>query len=361
MKTLLLLLLISSASFSQMPRPALPYGAKADEKLIVTVHPGVELLSIIQYLAGHAGPGASPYRTAIRSHFTPFRDHPAVLFLFNSDARFGYDLPELGWCFDNPLNLQSFIIPDSTYWLNNFSRSDLTRYLTLCIDFAQKSQFASFYRAHQADYDRWGYAYRRQVDSAGVVQQLESFFHQPTASRWYICLDPLNSGGAHAIMTKTLAPTYGQYIVYQQGYWNRQAKPTLDPSFEADVYNLVWHEGSHVYTNPIQQAYRTQIDSLRYLMPVSEPLSRQNITDWPHFVDESLVRAISTALSRAYRSPQQAQQRLMSEQRSGFVYTDQLAQLILEDYIHTTAYSSFAANFPILLRKWARLKPDISN
>ena len=361
MKTILLLLLLSSACFSQVPRPALPYGAKAGEKLTVTVHPGVELLSIIQYLAGYAGPGASPYRTAVRAHFAPFRNHPAVLFLFNSDARFGYDLPELGWCFDNPLNPKAFTIPDSTYWLNNFSRSELTRYLTLCMDFAQQSQFASFYQRHQADYDRWGQAYRRQVDSAGVVQKLESFFHQPTASRWYICLDPLNSAGAHAIMTKTLAPTYGQYIVYQQGYWNRQAKPKIDPIFEADVYNLVWHEGSHVYTNPIQQANRIQIDSLSYLMRESELLSRQNITDWPHFVDESLVRAIATALSRAYRSPQQAQQRLVAEQRSGFVYTDQLAQLILEDYIQTNAYSSFAAYFPILLGKWAQLKPDVTN
>ncbi|AKD57145.1 DUF4932 domain-containing protein [Spirosoma radiotolerans] len=361
MKTILFLLLLSSICFSQVPRSALPYGAKADEKLTVTVHPGVELLSIIQYLAGHAGPGASPYRTAVRAHFAQFRNHPAVLFLFNSDARFGYDLPELGWCFDHPLHPTSFTIPDSTYWLNNFSRSDLTRYLTLCIDFAQQSQFAAFYQSHQADYDRWGQAYRRQVDSAGVVQKLESFFHQPTASRWYICLDPLNSAGAHAIMTKTLSPTYGQYIVYQQGYWNRQAKPTIDPTFEADVYNLVWHEGSHVYTNPIQQAYRAQIDSLSYLMRPNELLSRQNITDWPHFVDESLVRAIATALSRAYRSPQQAQQRLVAEQRSGFVYTDQLAQLILEDYIQTRTYSSFAAYFPILLKKWARLKPEVIN
>lgn len=87
-------------------------------------------------------------------------------------------------------------------------------------------------------------------------------------------------------------------------------------------------------------------------------LNRQNITDWPHFVDESLVRAISTALSRAYRSPQQAQQRLLAEQRSGFVYTDQLAQLILDDYIHSTTYTSFAAYFPVLLRKWTQLKPE---
>ena len=95
-------------------------------------------------------------------------------------------------------------------------------------------------------------------------------------------------------------------------------------------------------------------------MHASEPLSRQNITDWPHFVDESLVRAISTALTRAHRTLQQAQQRLMAEQRSGFVYTDQLAQLILVDYINTTAYSSFNAYFPILLRKWARLKPEMT-
>ena len=360
MKILVLtLLLTSQLTLAQTNRQPLPVGATPTEKLTVTVHPGVELLSIVQYLAGKQGPQPSPYLNAVRQQFTPYRNHPAVLFLFNSDARLGFDLPELGWCYDTPMNPSTFTIPDSTYWLKSFSKQQLTDYLTLCADFARKSKFSDFYRQHQSDYDRWGQAYRQQVDSLQLVQALESFYRQPTTSRWYICLDPMNAYGAHAIMTKTLAPTYSQYIVYQQGYWNRDASPTKDLTFDADIYDLVWHEGSHSYINNLLSQYRQQIDSLKHLMPKQEAdvLARQNITDWPHFVDESIVRAISVALTREHLGAEMAKKRLVSEEKSGFVYTDSLATLLLTDYLHTQQYPTFAAYFPVLLRKWASLKP----
>ncbi|MBO0952545.1 DUF4932 domain-containing protein [Fibrella forsythiae] len=125
--------------------------------------------------------------------------------------------------------------------------------------------------------------------------------------------------------------------------------------FEADLNNLVWHEGSHIYINPLLSRYRAQIDSLVHLVPASEVLTRQNITDWPHFVDESLVRAISLALHRVHL-PAQAVQQLLREQKGGFVYTDALAELIVADYVQTRRYPTFEAYFPVLLTKWAGQK-----
>ncbi|RYF73466.1 MAG: DUF4932 domain-containing protein [Cytophagaceae bacterium] len=355
MKAVAFFLLLLSHVLHAQPASPLPFGARPGEKLTVTVHPGVELLAIIQYLAGSEGPSPSPYLTDVRRHFTPFRNHPAVLFLFNSNARFGFDLPELGWCFTDPLNPRAFTLPDSTYWLKTFSRAELTTYLKLCTDFARDSRFSAFYKQHQPAYARWGGAYRHRVDSLGLVNKLETFFRQPTTSRWYICLDPLNGSGAHAIMTKTLAPAFSPYIVYQQGYWSPQSSPLTDLAFEADIYNLVWHEGSHIYVNPLLNRYRAQIDSLSYLLPRSEALNRQNVTDWPHYVDESLVRAISLALHRTHL-PAQAAQQLLREQKSGFIDTDALTGLILTDYVQTDRYPTFEAYFLVLLSKWASLK-----
>jgi hypothetical protein len=359
-KLCLLVLFVSQIALAQSPSQPSPFGAKAGEKLTVTVHPGVELLAIIQYLAGREGPQPSPYLTAVRTHFAPYRNHPAVLFLFNSDVPTGFDLPELGWCFADPMKPSTFTVPDSTYWLKAFSRQELTNYLTLCADFAKKSQFSTFYRQHQADYDRWGKAYRHQVDSLQMVQKLETFFRYPTTSRWYICLDPMNSYGAHAIMTKTLAPAFGQYIVYQQGYWDRQASAKKDLSFDTDItdiYDLVWHEGSHIYISQLRQQYRAQIDSLNHLMPKNDRLAQQNINDWPHFVDESIVRAISLALHREHVGADAAKQRLASEEKNGYVYTDKLASMLQNDYLHTRQYATFDEYFPVLLRNWATLKP----
>ena len=227
----------------------IPFGAKPGDKLTVAIHPGVELLSIIQYLSGNQGPMSSTYRTDVREHFGRYRTHPAVMFLFNSNARFGYDLPELGWCFTDPLHPTSFTLPEETYWYKSFAKAELTTYLSLCMDFAKKTNFAEFYERHRSQYDQWGQVFQHRVDSLQIISKLETFYQRPVASKWYICLDPLNGGGAHAIMTQTLAPAYSDYIVYQQGYWNRQASLTTIPAFQADMYNLVWHEGSHVVIN----------------------------------------------------------------------------------------------------------------
>ena len=91
-------------------------------------------------------------------------------------------------------------------------------------------------------------------------------------------------------------------------------------------------------------------------MKQSDVLARQNITDWRHFVDESVVRAISVALHRKHLTPDEAKQRLESEQRGGFVYTDQLSAFILSDYINTNRYTSFDEYFPVLLKSWSTLK-----
>lgn len=153
-----------------------------------------------------------------------------------------------------------------------------------------------------------------------------------------------------------IAPSFRDYIVYQQGYWNDKATPTTNPTFQADMYNLVWHEGSHIAINDLLAKHRPAIDSLSYLMKQSDVLARQNITDWRHFVDESVVRAISVALHRKHLTTAEAKQRLESEQRGGFVYTDQLAEYILTDYINTNRYRSFDDYFSVLLKRWAMLR-----
>lgn len=363
MKTLFLLLCLTASQvcFGQAVAPKsatakqLPFGVKPGDNLTITVHPGVELLSVIQYLAGKQDPTPSPYRTAVRNYFGRYRTHPAVLFLFNSDARFGYDLPELGWCFNDPSKPTSFSLPEKTYWYESFTKAELANYLTLCLDFAKQTDFAGFYEHHRADYDRWGTALRHQVDSLQIIPKLESFYQRPVAGQWYICLDPLNGYGAHAIITETVAPAFRDYIVYQQGYWNPKATATVVPTFQADMYNLVWHEGSHVATNHLLTKHRTTIDSLSHLMKQSDVLARQNITDWRHFVDESVVRAVSVALHRKHLTAAEAEERLKYEQRGGFVYTDKLAGFILADYINANRYKSFDDYFPVLLKRWATI------
>jgi hypothetical protein len=79
---MLLFFFLSATIVSAQERPTLPYGSVAGEDLTVYVHPGVELMAVVQILAGkYPQPTISVYAEEMRKYFTPFANHPAVEYI----------------------------------------------------------------------------------------------------------------------------------------------------------------------------------------------------------------------------------------------------------------------------------------
>lgn len=326
--------------------------AQAPDRLKIDVHPGIELFTIVQILADkYPRPNPSAYSTAVMEYFGRYKDHPAV----KKVAGFGNtypDLAELGWCMSGFPDIRIYEPVEELNWYRYYGKENVLEYMRLCRDFFHDTRCWDFFQQHAARYAAWGAALKARVDTAALVQKLQDFYRYQATVQWWVCIDPLNSWGSHAIMTKKLNPEYADWVVYNTGFFTANMDPGKDPYFEfAGFDNLVFHEGSHVYISGLLKQYGPQIDELSYLFNKDdEGMKRNNITTWQYCFDENLVRAITAALYHHYRDDRAYKKQLAKELLSDFIYVETLEPFIYQQYIHSNKYKNFAAFFPELLQ-----------
>ncbi|ADB39914.1 hypothetical protein Slin_3924 [Spirosoma linguale DSM 74] len=334
--------------------------APTSKRIEVTVHPGIELFTVVQLLAGqYKMPNPSAYAKAVETYFKPYAKHPAVEQV-KKMGRVYADLAELGYCFDAFPAIRIYY-PDSLHWYKKYGKDTVQTYMRLCKQFAQETKFWDFYQQHQPDYKAWATPVQQELTQKGWVAKLDSFYRFDGHTNWTICLDPLNSWGAHAIMTKTINPRYADHVVYNVGFFDQNAKDTDAPTFiiGSEPVSMVWHEGSHSYTNELQKRYATDIAKLTYLLNKGdEGMKRNNINTWAHCFDENLVRGIVIALFRQYRSPKEARKQAAREIVGDFLYAEDIADVLTSNYIGNPAYVNFSQFFPQILTYLAQKYPN---
>jgi len=321
------------------------------QQLKVTVHPGVELFTIIQILADkYPQPNVSIYGKEAMDYFGKYKDHPAVKKVIAFDKVYP-DLVELGWCMSDFPNIKIYE-PADLSWYKYYGKENVLEYLKLCKDFFNDTHFWEFFQSHQARYNKWGDDLKAKVDSDKLVQKLQDFYKYDSNVSWFICIDPLNSWGSHAIMTKTLNPQFSNWVVYNTGYFSRNASLVTDPVFEfRDFENLVWHEGSHVYINALIKKYEKEITALSYLYNKADEGMKQNhIGDWTYCFDENVVRSVTSALYHKYRTPRAYKRQVARETVNDFIYVEDLAPFIYDNYLNSNKYKTFADFFPEIIK-----------
>jgi hypothetical protein len=360
MKTLYAFLLALLAIPALRAQPRASNIPLPTNRITVTVHPGIELLTIVQLLAGkYPAPNKSVYAQATEAYFTPFANHPAVQQARRLPKVFT-DLPELGYCFDNfpHVRLQ---YPAQTNWYTLNGKDTIQAYLRLCQQFAADSHFWTFYQQHQADYAVWAQPVQARLVREGLVAKLDSFYRFRTkAAHWTILLDPLNSWGAHAIEASALNSRATNRVVYTVGFLDRESTDASVPTFSlgAEASRLVWHEGSHIYTHAVQQQYAADIMRLAYLLNQADAgMKRNNITDWAHCFDENLVRGIVIALFRQYQPPKEARKQAAQEIVDDFQYAGDIADVITTKYLGQHSAQTFERFFPEILTYLAQKYP----
>lgn len=359
MKTLAFCLFLSvlvQASLAQVPTAPTP---AAPKRIEVTVHPGIELFTVVQLLAGqYRQPNSSTYAKAAETYFKPYASHPAVEQVKKMGKVYP-DLAELGYCFDQFPAIRIHY-PDSLHWYKLYGKDTVQTYMRLCKQFFEDTHFWDFYQQHQAEYANWASPVQTGLIKQGLVTKLDSFYRFAGHASWTICLDPLNSWGAHAIMTKTLNPRYADRVVYNVGFFNQESKETDSPAFKvgSESVMMVWHEGSHIYTSTLQKRYAKDIDKLAYLFNKDdEGMKRNNIHTWAHCFDENLVRGIVIALFRQYQSPKETRKQIARETIGDFQYAEDIANAISRNFTGHSTYRDFSEFFPKILTYLAQTYP----
>ncbi len=316
--------------------------AQSQQNMIVEVHEGVSLLSTIQYLSGQLhNSTTSAYKTAVKEYFLPYRNHAAVKEMFLMENIYP-DLTELGFGFYNFPDIKMYPLPDSLSWYKYISKPALEHYLKQCMKFYKESRFHAFHLSQKNNFTVW--ADKFAVDIKRPITIFNSTFGNRDSLNWYICLEPLNDWGAHTYTQKT-NPFFNKYITYQQGYFGDKDSAGR-MIFKANVYDIVWHEGTHAISDKILERYEKEINELSVLMKQDDALKRQNIKDWPHYFNELIARSMSLALFKKHLKPVSYEQLLKVETGRGFIHVKDVADVIYSNFLVDGPTKKFEDIFP---------------
>lgn len=334
----------------------LPYGAVAGDDLTVFVHPGVELVTIVQILADkYPAPTQSVYAEDMKKHFGAFAHHPAVEYIKSFKRNMYTDFVELGWCFDNFPSI-TVTNPTTQNWFNYFGKDSVLQYLQLVKQFYEDTRFWSFYTAHETQYAQWAKDVHQKIKDSASFEKLYGFYKIQKPVRLYIGIEPLNNWGAHAITSfKNINPKYNNLVAYETGYFNDTATKYGHPVFTMGtetIYDLLWHEGGHIMINGLMKQYANEIDQLSYLFNKNdEGMKRNSIGSWDYCLNENIVRSVVACLKRQYKNYRQYERTISREDSSDFIYVNELAPFIWKEYVEDRNYADFGSLFPALLEE----------
>lgn len=330
--------------------------------ITINVHPGIELLTIIQKLADQFQPSTpSLYEKEVNDYFGKFKNLNAVTRIKNFKGNVYPDLTELGFCFSDFPEFKLHI-PDSLNWYKYYGKDSVEQYLKDCKDFAEQTNFWEFYKKNESNYLIWGKPIYNGLIKDSLIEKLNDFYKtSEKAPKFYICIDPLNGWGAHAINNPALLnPDYADLKAYTIGYFSNSPSISKNPIFAYGNYaiNLVWHEGSHVYLEQLFKKYEAQIEALSYLFNKDDQgMKSQNISNWNYCLNENVVRGIVIALFKKYKTEREWKRQNAQEILNDFIYSEEISKIILDNYLNNNKYENFADFFPVLLDKIKLLHP----
>ena len=117
------------------------------QKLTANVHPGVEVMSIVQIFAGKLTmPNKSNYAKEVENYFMPFANHAAIKKIQSFEGNVYSDLTELGWVYSFPDFTFQAPTDTSLNWYRLYGKENVVEYLTLVAQFAKDSRFMEFYQ-----------------------------------------------------------------------------------------------------------------------------------------------------------------------------------------------------------------------
>ena len=328
---------------------------KAEIEVVINVHPGVELLTIIQKLAGKF-PKSSPskYNDEVMEYFSKYKEAKAVEILRNIDKNIYPDFTELGFCFSDFPKFKLHI-PEKMSWYKYYGEENVKNFLKSCQEFVVETNFWDFYKDHENQYKEWSQPIRKGLKEDKLIEKLDAFYKSNSnPPSFYICLDPLNGWGAHAIVNPELYnPDYEGVKAYTIGFFGNKSKDSAQPKFEYGSYstNLIWHEGGHIYLEPIFKKYKKEIDEISYLFNKDdEGMKNQNISNWEYCLNENVVRAIVISLFKKHKTNRAWKKQNAQEIVNDFIYAEYLSECILEGYLKNDENQRFEDYFPFLLK-----------
>lgn len=354
--------------------------AKATEyEPVVAVHPGTELLHIINYLAGVARPRVADYsyRNDVDNWFAKYATHPAVLHAKSLPYN---DFVELGWAFDytpganGGMQLKK---PQGFGWQGKMKTPEyLQTYLELSEDFARQSNFSGFFAAQQSNYALWVAQFEVRLKELAPEAVLWDFFglsgdaaSDNAQTTIYYSISPIGVTLRANIIMHEVRPDQAHFgavlIPFDPQYLTKEGEKPANypaPDFhytDIALQQAVWHEAAHVIYEALAQNHNTELSAITYRDCFSRNLAifDDSGLNTYFFIHEVVADAVSIFLKSVYVSEAAAEHHLkLNEDMGGMLYRP-LVEYFRTSYFPNRHKQNFSAQMPSMIAFINSLEP----
>lgn len=337
-----------------------PVAAEEVPRFSAGISPEMELLAGVLTQTtwierrGPQGEGNEYYR-ALREFFVPFKSHEAVQVAQElTNLGCTYDAPVAFICHLGPLPALDLKYDYSTYVVERArDRNRLERLRIALKDLAEESNFLEFFASWQPRFNEWvGTA---NLNGGRIVSWLEEFFGKQ-ASEFHLVLAPaMFPGGGYGA---TVSAPGGEMVSFQIIRERGQGNTTPEFPTGRDLEHLSLHEWGHSFVNPALGNHESAVARLgRYFRPVASEMKRQAYSNVHVFMNEQVLRAVTTLAAEDLYGKEAYDSYLAYEKDRSFYLTEDIITMLREYRENRDTYPTFDDFVPVLLARIEDSKP----
>ena len=308
------------------------------QSIELRVDPRVELFSILALLAGYeeySAPLDTEYSRAVREHFGPFREHPAVARMLSARHWDGISHDSVinlaVHVTDPPLLAERISFDAHALDGGNHSLDDrwspraARQLLEDTRRFAFDSDFTGFWRAHRPTFEDVEARFGALLADTPLLRWIDDFFGIEPGTHFYAIPGMLTGGANYGATVRS----EDEAFVYQVIGASRSG-PEGKASFSSDVVGIMVHEYSHAFVNPfVGRAGKPLTEAgNRLFRAMRDQMRRQAYGSGFTVMCESLVRAVTVRYFEQHASQQRVQAELRNQMGRGFLWTEELSELL---------------------------------
>jgi len=338
---------LSSSGLAQDNRS--PRASAANVKITIEADPRVELIGIVFRLAGSPEFSEGVLRSYVKDterHFGNFDDHPAVKLAakLRANRRMSCDGP-----MSLAVHIDGDFRPRKSFeqWPwgldSRWEKRETEEFLDKLQQFAADAKFNEFFEAHSSFYQEGIRSCEDIMAEANLEEWLDEFFGFEGGDDLKLVLG-FTGGFSNYGLKFTDEKTSEKYAIIGIHLFDSAGNPVFRPKQLATTA----HEFCHSFTNPTVKKHMDRLRPAGEKMyaATASGMRRIGYQKWESLMYETAVRGCVASFVRKSFPPMYMQYYLNDEVEDGFVWTEELGELLREFESNRDKYPTFESFFP---------------
>jgi hypothetical protein len=372
--THLLTIIAAAAGLAQSPAMAAESTNRATgqtppgsaRSLRVVVDPRVELMSLIFRLAGNPEYNMArveSYAADAEKQFGKFRSDAVVTLAQELRSTHGvsYDAVmsmAVHLTDAEHLTLKLPLQPWPESLDQRWTAPDVSNFLAAAGQFVNVSSFQEFLEQHRPLYQTTVARMQTLMEKEAHLEWFDAYFGPRSQAGFTVALGLLNGGGCYGPHFRAADGREELYCVL--GVWQTDKQGL--PEFTHDAMGTVVHEFCHSYANPLIGRHQAELGASgdELFEHVAERMRSQAYGSGHTLLCESLVRACTVRYVRRYEGEDAAKRAIQDEKRKGFLWMQEMSDLLGEYEAHREQYPTLEDFSPRLVAFFAESAKNIA-